>query len=347
LEPSFDLDQHKTNFLVKKIFTLEEGNGFGELAIVNDGKRTCSVISDGDSILLSLTRDKFRDVCGNIVSSNVKMKADILKSTDVFKNLSEDSILKLSSCLEFKRFEHGTILQQSDELIKQVIIILNGIVSVERRVNKSIVLSTKLHRSIAKEIKSIPESLIIEVEKIGERGTIIGFMELLKGTASKYTYRTFLPINAYTCTAYDFIRYIGVHNMDLILYKPFTIVDDIQLLNRHIKDKLWDRLRPSIISSYSSTKSTARKLRPSASLPFLSFPLPPTEPLSHPIKVISYSHKRALSYRIKKDSKKICREIVPWKGVTNALPSQKRMIRSLGNMRRQVIKYYFGKTEKT
>ena len=89
---------------------MKEGQSFGELAILNRIQRTCSIKSVGHTVLLSLKRDVFLRVCGNITSDNIQKKVEFLQKTETFSELEETEINKIASCSEYKKVPGDTAI---------------------------------------------------------------------------------------------------------------------------------------------------------------------------------------------------------------------------------------------
>lgn len=267
LEPSLDLETLKSQFIMKKIFDLKEGQAFGELAILNTIKRTCSIRARGTVALLSLSRDVFLRVCGSMISKNVQNKVDFLKETETFQNLEISQIRRVASCFEFTKYPGNTQIIDQGASIQTVYIIVSGMVSCRRKVQKSSVNIEKVNKTIKRDIwNSLPDEFPIEFEVLCQKGTIICGDQMLNDKKSPYEVVVDLPVTFYECSLYEFTRYLGMENINQLTYPRQNSVDDFDLILRYMQSQAWSLYRSLYVRSCVPQKKNVEILKPSSEM---------------------------------------------------------------------------------
>lgn len=97
----------------KYLSTLAPGKVFGELAILYNCKRTATIKAATDCKLWAIERQCFQTIMMRTGLIRQAEYTDFLKSVPIFKNLPEDTLIKISDVLE------ETYYNQGDYIIRQ------------------------------------------------------------------------------------------------------------------------------------------------------------------------------------------------------------------------------------
>ncbi|XP_020296618.1 cGMP-dependent protein kinase, isozyme 2 forms cD5/T2 isoform X2 [Pseudomyrmex gracilis] len=91
----------------KYLSTLQHGKVLGELAILYNCKRTATITAATDCHLWAIDRQCFQTIMMRTGLSRQAEYTDFLKSVPIFKNLPEETLIKLSDVLEETFYNHG------------------------------------------------------------------------------------------------------------------------------------------------------------------------------------------------------------------------------------------------
>lgn len=173
LEPSFDMEQYTANFVEQELFKLSTGASFGELALINESSRSCSIKASGIVQLISLTKTAFLDNCGDVMTQKVKKIEDFLNSCDNLKQFSEDEINLLASKLIAKKYAQNYKIQAQNSEVNNFYILTSGVISVQRLIDKKSVDFTKFDPLVQQEFHKLPEIFPMEIREIIEPGACL------------------------------------------------------------------------------------------------------------------------------------------------------------------------------
>ena len=108
------------------IKTIKEGESFGELALMYNYIRNCTIKAKTDVSLLSLDRKTYKSITqGNIIKEREKMK-DIIEKVELFKTLNNEEKSKIIDIIEDKEFKEGDEIIKINENEEDFVILYEG-----------------------------------------------------------------------------------------------------------------------------------------------------------------------------------------------------------------------------
>ena len=108
------------------IATLSDGQGFGELALLQQKPRMATVRCMEDTHIMVLTKSAFDEAIGKIERRSLNDKVNFLRSIPMFSLLTRNSLAKISCSLQRITILKDTYLYREGESAKSVYIIIDG-----------------------------------------------------------------------------------------------------------------------------------------------------------------------------------------------------------------------------
>lgn len=163
--------QIKSNGHEVNLITLKKGDYFGEMALMLNDKRHANCIAVNEVKCLTLNREKFILLLGNIQDVLAKrMRIRILQSVPLLSKLSEKKLLKLSSVMKVQSFNDGSYIIKQGEEGSRFYIINEGEVKCTRNlVKKNFNKLTNEYEEVVEEEELIR---LTSQEFFGERALI-------------------------------------------------------------------------------------------------------------------------------------------------------------------------------
>ncbi|XP_050347887.1 cGMP-dependent protein kinase, isozyme 2 forms cD5/T2 isoform X1 [Nymphalis io] len=117
----------------KYLSTMAPGKVFGELAILYNCKRTATIKAATDCRLWAIERQCFQTIMMRTGLIRQAEYTDFLKSVPIFKNLSEDTLIKISDVLEETHYQNGDYIIRQGARGDTFFIISKGQVKVTQK----------------------------------------------------------------------------------------------------------------------------------------------------------------------------------------------------------------------
>jgi CRP-like cAMP-binding protein len=111
-----------TQYEEVKLAVLRSGQWFGVEALVQDTFQKAHILAVSDSVLLSISREEFRDFAEGVDSMHTNIADAVthtrisLRSLPFFANVDELKLQQLSQLLEFRRMQPGDVIIREGEL---------------------------------------------------------------------------------------------------------------------------------------------------------------------------------------------------------------------------------------
>ena len=116
-------EENGKDILIK---SYEEGDHFGELALLYNCRRSATIISNKQSILYSIDRDCFNNIVRDAVIRNKEKYEKFLSSVEILSTLNSSEISKLCDCLEIEVFEKDDLIIREGDIGDKFYIVVNG-----------------------------------------------------------------------------------------------------------------------------------------------------------------------------------------------------------------------------
>ncbi|XP_063386317.1 cGMP-dependent protein kinase, isozyme 2 forms cD4/T1/T3A/T3B isoform X3 [Cydia fagiglandana] len=131
----------------KYLSTMAPGKVFGELAILYNCKRTATIKAATDCRLWAIERQCFQTIMMRTGLIRQAEYTDFLKSVPIFKNLPEDTLIKISDVLEETHYQNGDYIVRQGARGDTFFIISKGQVKVTQKLPNN---DEKFIRSLTK-----------------------------------------------------------------------------------------------------------------------------------------------------------------------------------------------------
>ncbi|XP_063687372.1 uncharacterized protein LOC134820726 isoform X2 [Bolinopsis microptera] len=120
----------------KYLNILKSGQGFGEVALVNKGPRTASIITKEPTELLRIDRDQFHEVLRASKLQEIARKQSFLRTHPSFHALPEDILKKFVDNAVIKDYKPAEmIIKVGEETVDHIVIVISGECVVETPVS--------------------------------------------------------------------------------------------------------------------------------------------------------------------------------------------------------------------
>ncbi|KAI8852529.1 hypothetical protein BC829DRAFT_430613 [Chytridium lagenaria] len=113
------------------VLELAEGNGFGELALVNDQRRAATILTMTPCKLLRVEKGDYLRILRFIHHSDVKDKVLFLKKVPVLHDVSEQSLSSMANVMSARHYEPSSFLIKQGDRMTEACFIKKGSCVVE------------------------------------------------------------------------------------------------------------------------------------------------------------------------------------------------------------------------
>ncbi|KAJ3209518.1 hypothetical protein HDU67_006146 [Dinochytrium kinnereticum] len=114
-----------------KVLELGEGNGFGELALVNDQRRAATILTMTPCKLLRVEKSDYLRILRYVHHSDVKEKVLFLKKIPVLNLMSDQNLSSMANVMTLRQFTASALIIQQGDRMNEVCFIKKGTCVVE------------------------------------------------------------------------------------------------------------------------------------------------------------------------------------------------------------------------
>ena len=181
----------KTNTLVAKYFEeldvlleISSGMGFGEIAIIENKRRTISMRATKDTHLLFIRKDIYMDFACPTLIKQIQENINLLKTFEAFQKFSESRLREYCSISFERQHSSGSMLNEQGKLPTRLYIVKSGIIDVCRKINLEN-LSPAVVQRYSGRIKHFEFPLIVKVGTVSIVTRQFPDHQPLRGAAQK------------------------------------------------------------------------------------------------------------------------------------------------------------------
>ena len=244
MEPSYDIENHTANFIERELFKLGEGASFGELALINESSRSCSIKALDYVQLISLSKEQFLKNFGDIVTKNIEKIERFLNSClELRRRFDETQIHLLASKLMIKKYPPSFNLQREGEPVDTFYLLGSGSVIIQQVVYKSHIEPSGYNKLIKKIYESLPEEVVIQIRVVQEPGYTFSVQDIVSKDKSHFRVSTDLPSVLYSCSTYDLKKFFGLQNIKNLPVEHVRKITDTKTLEHHLDRLLWAQFK--------------------------------------------------------------------------------------------------------
>jgi len=120
---------------------LEQGNGFGELALINDKPRAATIIAQEECHLLVVTREEYKKFVSQYHKEYLDQRVKYLKEIPQIEEalelgtVSEQDVGTMANCLTQMQYNGNAVVAQQGELVDRIIFVRSGQLTMIRAVD--------------------------------------------------------------------------------------------------------------------------------------------------------------------------------------------------------------------
>ena len=108
------------------ISNMDEGVGFGELALINDSFRNATIYTLSDTWFATLSKADFKDIMGIVYKQKIAEITKFLRHFIIFNTLTTQDNEKLSVLIKQEEFKIGHNLIKEGDFIHQIFLVHSG-----------------------------------------------------------------------------------------------------------------------------------------------------------------------------------------------------------------------------
>lgn len=130
-------DKHKIQVVVlNKVFQFGAGEGFGELALINEEPRMATMVSASFCELISINKDDYKSVLQAREDKLLELTAEHLQSVNHLKHLDMKILKKLAYHVKQRDYERGNQVYLEGDYLEGIFIVREGTFLVSMSLNE-------------------------------------------------------------------------------------------------------------------------------------------------------------------------------------------------------------------
>lgn len=167
---------------LENVSNLQEGDSFGELALISDRPRAATIQANTRTSLLVIQKQQFKRILGEIAEKRLNLKLKYLQSLNYFHSWSKSALNKISVYFENILLTRNQYLFSEDQLVKEIFFIKEGelLITKKHRVEPQIVKNDFSNKNRKIYIKNRPLSLCLK----GKNESVGGY-EIIKNLPNR------------------------------------------------------------------------------------------------------------------------------------------------------------------
>ena len=242
----------------KEVVRLNEGQSFGEMALISGASRSLSMKAYNDVTLIVLHKDDYLKCFGDKISDKIIEIKDFLSKSKSFSHMDTKDIRTLASKLVVKNISTSQKICDQGEICRTLHILKNGQISILRVIHKSKINSDNLQPVLREVFETIPEEVEVEVKTKYNPGDLILLHEVMSGYPSRYRVRAAIPSQLYVVTIFDLKRYIGLEKFNKMPDADYFQSSDEDLLKYHLEKVAWKGYRSKMVNDEIKQREKAK-----------------------------------------------------------------------------------------
>ncbi|KAL4506627.1 hypothetical protein ABPG72_000198 [Tetrahymena utriculariae] len=269
--------EYKSFMQLKEVAKLEQGDTFGEIALIYDSQRTATVIANEKTYLVVLEKNIFQSYIKEIKNQHLSNQIDFLQQIDFFKNLKQSILIELTTKLQTRDYTSHEIIAHEGEQLSQIIFVKSGRVKVYRSIN------FRVNRYSSQRIKGdfkdpSPEEIgkkqymndMIEIDELSDY-SVIGDYSLLYNKPLDYTIITVIPTEVYYISSYDIVKIIPPEFLEKHRKNLKKYPNNVEIRKMYWEKREWESFQQKVISNILIEKENRKGFEKSLKKPTQKF----------------------------------------------------------------------------
>ena len=127
------------------VCVLEDGDSFGELALLGNGKRAATAVTAMPTTFLLVEKDSYDESLAQVKQAELHTRMEFLRRVFLFTDWSDAELERLAKVVTLKKYEKNTTIIRQSTSTDHMYFIISG----KCRVIKQMKISTHLHEKLA------------------------------------------------------------------------------------------------------------------------------------------------------------------------------------------------------
>lgn len=238
----------ENNSQEKYLFSLEQGQSFGEMALLSDSLRMCSIKAVENTDLIVITKEVYTQYEGNSRSKYLEQTEKYLHENFLFNKIGRDTRLKIARKGFFKVFEAKKNIILEGELTNYVYIIKYGQVALKKKILKSKLDKGKIKKNHLGEFKKLPKNFKMEIKTIENNG-YFGAYEMFYKLPSQFTVVSKTQVSIIMLSSNELFKTMSTDDINIIKKNILLPFSDEEFINFYLEHKIWKRFKKKVVET--------------------------------------------------------------------------------------------------
>ncbi|CAL1545175.1 unnamed protein product [Lymnaea stagnalis] len=243
---------------------LRTGEGFGEIALLGDGRRTASVICKEPTELCQIDKMTFLDLCPVLFNQQLQDKIDFARQFPLFEFWDQEMLRRLCFLSQVLDVPHSTVVEVNWATTNYAYFVMNGRLSMLKEFDVTEIVEKS---SQTRGNTHVSSKKVVEGQRKKSKYTKFAHVGMLqKGQCSELAVLSIEPpknltritlvsegVKLFRVAVRTFLRISPRKNVEEYLkkvYKSPTFPLDEELRSMYVKDRSWAEFKRNIINTH-------------------------------------------------------------------------------------------------
>ena len=238
----------ENNSQEKYLFSLEQGRSFGEMALLSDSERMCSIKAVENTDLIVITKEVYTQYEGNSRNKYLEQTEKYLHENFLFNKIGRDTRLKIARKGFFKVFAAKKTIILEGEKTNYVYIIKYGQVALKKKMVKSKLDKSKIKKNHLGEFKKLPKIFKMEIKTIENNG-YFGAYEMFYKLPSQFTVVSKTQVSIIMLSANELFKTMSNDDINIIKKNILLPFSDEEFINFYLEHKFWKNFKRKVVET--------------------------------------------------------------------------------------------------
>lgn len=230
----------------KQLFFLETGQSFGEMALLSDQLRMCSIKAVENTDLIVVTKDMYTQYEGNSRALYLYQTENFLHENFLFNKIGKETRVRIAQKSFIKVFEPNKVIQVEGEKVNYFCIIKFGQVSMRKHFLKENLNRNKINKAHMKNFSKLKPSFDMEIST-KENSSYFGGYEVFYKIPSFFTVMSKTKVSVILLASNELFQILSADDVNIIkknILKPF---EDEDFINFFLEHQYWESFKKKVI----------------------------------------------------------------------------------------------------
>lgn len=262
------LKTHNTGFIDnemdnnKLLFSLWNGQSFGEYAQLENKGRSCTIVANTDTELITLSNNEFRILVNDYKTDQLELILKLYEDCQLLRGITNEIKKSLAAKSKIKLYPANTVIHRQNEIPLNQIVVKTGGLKLLRKMQKNeIEGADNLRRLYPKEFEAFSDEIIMDLEDIGERGAVCDY-ELVFQVGMANTVLTSLPSELIFVSIYEIMAILSNQDIKAMQANVKKFPNNFDIIDSYLKNGTWARYKNCVVDNVFFAKRIHSKIRP-------------------------------------------------------------------------------------